>query len=288
MEPDSSRIGPEGVCLLQGDAAEVLRAWDSSSVDSVVTDPPSGTNMMVPFQKSDDPTRYSTFDSPLGKSRSGFKTLHRFNMRFRACFQQSVWPVLSEASRLLKPGGYGVFWTLQRSSHWLSWGLEEAGMSITDLIIREVPTRRLKSPFVDQKYSTQVLQETEVWVLARKPGSETSASKNQNKWGTGYMTILGDDGGKLTHLFKRDHGRAPTKKVTTHPNEKCIEWMRTLVRLVTPSGGLVLDPFMGSGTTGAAALLEGRQFVGVERDPQRFDEAAQRLQKASEKFPWEP
>jgi site-specific DNA-methyltransferase (adenine-specific) len=44
--------------------------------------------------------------------------------------------------------------------------------------------------------------------------------------------------------------------------------MRWLVRLVTPPGGLVLDPFAGSGTTGCAAALEGFEFVGVEREPE--------------------
>ena len=42
--------------------------------------------------------------------------------------------------------------------------------------------------------------------------------------------------------------------------------MRWLVRLLTPPGGLVLDPFAGSGSTGAAALLEGARFLGIERE----------------------
>jgi site-specific DNA-methyltransferase (adenine-specific) len=42
--------------------------------------------------------------------------------------------------------------------------------------------------------------------------------------------------------------------------------MRWLVRLVTPPGGLVVDPFAGSGTTGIAAALEGFQFIGMEQD----------------------
>jgi site-specific DNA-methyltransferase (adenine-specific) len=49
-----------------------------------------------------------------------------------------------------------------------------------------------------------------------------------------------------------------------HPTVKPTDLMRQLVRLVTPPGGLVLDPFTGSGSTGKAAILEGMQFVGVE------------------------
>lgn len=51
-----------------------------------------------------------------------------------------------------------------------------------------------------------------------------------------------------------------------HPTVKPIELMRWLVRLVTPFGGLVLDPFAGSGSTGAAAVLEGARFLGIERE----------------------
>lgn len=52
-----------------------------------------------------------------------------------------------------------------------------------------------------------------------------------------------------------------------HPCLKPLELMRWLVRLSCPPGGLVLDPTCGSGTTGAAAVLEGRRFVGIEMDP---------------------
>jgi DNA modification methylase len=51
-----------------------------------------------------------------------------------------------------------------------------------------------------------------------------------------------------------------------HPTVKPIELMRWLVRLLTPEGGLVLDPFTGSGSTGAAAVLEGARFFGIERE----------------------
>jgi site-specific DNA-methyltransferase (adenine-specific) len=51
-----------------------------------------------------------------------------------------------------------------------------------------------------------------------------------------------------------------------HPTVKPIELMRWLVRLLTPPGGLVLDPFAGSGSTGAAAVLEGARFIGIERE----------------------
>ncbi|WP_349984497.1 site-specific DNA-methyltransferase [Stenotrophomonas sp. WHRI 8082] len=52
-----------------------------------------------------------------------------------------------------------------------------------------------------------------------------------------------------------------------HPTVKPTDLMRYLCRLVTPTGGLVLDPYAGSGSTGKAAVLEGFRFVGIEQDP---------------------
>jgi DNA modification methylase len=57
-----------------------------------------------------------------------------------------------------------------------------------------------------------------------------------------------------------------TARANDHPTVKPIDLMRWLIGLVTAKGALVLDPFVGSGTTGAAAALEGREFVGIERD----------------------
>jgi site-specific DNA-methyltransferase (adenine-specific) len=62
-----------------------------------------------------------------------------------------------------------------------------------------------------------------------------------------------------------------------HPTVKPLAFMRWLVRLVTPPGGLVLDPFAGSGTTGVAALSEGMRFVGVEREAEYVQIARARI-----------
>ncbi|MCO7512373.1 site-specific DNA-methyltransferase [Serratia fonticola] len=62
-----------------------------------------------------------------------------------------------------------------------------------------------------------------------------------------------------------------------HPTVKPVDLMRYLCRLVTPAGGVVLDPFMGSGSTGKAALLEGLGFIGIELDPDHLTTAAARI-----------
>lgn len=68
-------------------------------------------------------------------------------------------------------------------------------------------------------------------------------------------------------------------KATGHPTEKNEQLMRVLVKRTS---GLVLDPFMGSGTTGVAALQLGRKFIGIEREPKYFDIACERIRKESE------
>jgi site-specific DNA-methyltransferase (adenine-specific) len=69
------------------------------------------------------------------------------------------------------------------------------------------------------------------------------------------------------------------KEVTNHhPTVKPIELMRYLVRLTkTPTGGVVLDPFTGSGTTGIACVLEGREFIGIEREAEYVEIAEKRI-----------
>ena len=71
--------------------------------------------------------------------------------------------------------------------------------------------------------------------------------------------------------------KAVLPRANHHPTVKPTSLMRYLVRLVTPPGGLVLDPFMGSGSTGKAAALERMRFAGIDADAAHFDLARRRL-----------
>lgn len=76
-------------------------------------------------------------------------------------------------------------------------------------------------------------------------------------------------------------GKSATKaRANNHPTVKPTELMRYLCRLVTAPGGLILDPFMGSGSTGKAAVSDGFRFVGIERDPAYFEIACARIAAA--------
>jgi DNA modification methylase len=81
---------------------------------------------------------------------------------------------------------------------------------------------------------------------------------------------------RLAELYT-GRSRRPRVLRNVHPTVKPIALMRWLVRLVAPPGGVVLDPFAGSGTTGIAAIMEGRLFLGVERAPAYVDIACARL-----------
>jgi len=72
-----------------------------------------------------------------------------------------------------------------------------------------------------------------------------------------------------------------TKRHNTHPTVKPTELMRYLCKLITPRGGTVLDPFMGSGSTGKAALLEGFNFIGIEIEPEYYNIAKIRTSQTS-------
>ena len=77
--------------------------------------------------------------------------------------------------------------------------------------------------------------------------------------------------GTITNLYADGSGTAnlndsKASKGNTHPTVKATELMRWLCRLITPPGGMVLDMFCGTGSTGKAAILEGFNFTGIDQD----------------------
>jgi len=81
------------------------------------------------------------------------------------------------------------------------------------------------------------------------------------------LPIWYSKGGAKAHEGCRDvieEAIVPSKNAFGHPTPKPVRLMRTLVQCVSPASALVLDPFMGSGTTGVACVKTGRRFIGVE------------------------
>ena len=78
-------------------------------------------------------------------------------------------------------------------------------------------------------------------------------------------------------------GRFVTEKKNIHPTVKPIKLMKYLCRLITPKGGTILDPFMGSGSTGMAAKEENFDFVGIEKEEEYFNIASARIESVETK-----
>jgi DNA modification methylase len=119
---------------------------------------------------------------------------------------------------------------------------------------------------------------------------QQSGANPTRRGGLGYHGAAGqadcfaprgtDSGSAARFFYTSKASRDDRGPGNTHPTVKPLDLMAYLCRLVTPPGGLVLDPFMGSGTTGKAAMGEGFRFVGIERDPAYFAIAEQRLNGA--------
>lgn len=101
------------------------------------------------------------------------------------------------------------------------------------------------------------------------------ASRSEREAGLGQLTDRADGSDGLNSP-RAGAGRTSGRR-NHHPTVKPIALMRYLVRLITPPGGIVLDPFTGSGTTGIAAACEGFGFVGCELSPEYCEIATARI-----------
>lgn len=122
----------------------------------------------------------------------------------------------------------------------------------------------------------------------RNEGLDDFEEKSIGGKGNGIGRVCSKCGAKQrleAHLCKceeKDWVNPPSKK-NNHPTVKPTDLMRYLVRMVTPRGGVTLDPFMGSGSTGKAAKLEGFNFIGIELDPDYIEIAKARIENAKDK-----
>ncbi len=229
----------EWVTLYHGDALDVLASLPDASVDAVITDPPYSSGGMV---RGD---RVQGVHAKYVSSASGLE-LAAFTGDSRDQRAYAYWCALwmGEALRVTRPGGFFLTFT--------DW--------------RQLPS------------TTDALQSGGwVWrgvIPWHKPNSRPQAGRFMNEceyvaWGS--CGSLGNDFTKpvlpgfytLTAPRKRDHIA-----------QKPVDLMRELVKIV-PEGGVVVDPFMGAGTTGVGAVLEGRRFIGAEK-VEHFRQVAKR------------
>jgi len=93
----------------------------------------------------------------------------------------------------------------------------------------------------------------------------------------------GDEGGASRFFYCPKANKKDREEGNIHPTVKPTDLMKYLIRLVTPKDGIVLDPFMGSGSTGKAAMQEGMWFVGIEREKEYYEIAKQRIEYEMDK-----
>ena len=119
-----------------------------------------------------------------------------------------------------------------------------------------------------------------VWVKTN-PMPQISADRPAQGW-EGIAYLHAASGAKKRWNGGGSHGNYIGALVTdgAHPTGKPLPLFEQFVQKFTDYGDTVLDPFMGSGTTGVAAVQQGRKFIGVERDPKYFEAACKRIEEA--------
>jgi len=123
--------------------------------------------------------------------------------------------------------------------------------------------------------------------FGKRPGQQGRSSTNPETSKTrsvyGAMSHCGEamhprgDSGSASRFFYSAKATKEDRAGSKHPTVKPVALMRWLVRMVTPPGGVVLDPFAGSGTTGAAAMAEGMRYVLIEREAEYQADIRRRL-----------
>jgi site-specific DNA-methyltransferase (adenine-specific) len=98
----------------------------------------------------------------------------------------------------------------------------------------------------------------------------------------------GDTGSAARFFYCAKAGKKDRGQSNRHPTVKPTTLMRYLCKLITPPGGLILDPFAGSGSTGRGAVLEGFRFVGMELDAEHVAEAKRRILEVQNGWTDEP
>lgn len=250
-------------CVVEGDALAVLPTLPDGCIDAVITDPPysSGGMFRGDRAKSTD-TKYTQTQS-MGR-RSDFAGDNKDQRSFM--YWCALW--LGECLRVSTPAGRAVLF-----SDWRQLPATTDALQCGGWIWRGI------APW-DKTGSSRPIPggpknqcEYAIWgsVGALPPGEVGCIVL------PGFYSVEQDDLDELPHVF-RHMVRQDDKH---HQTGKPTGLMRELVK-IAPAGGLILDPFAGSGTTGVAALLEGRRVILFERVPEYAEISRQRCEAAEQ------
>lgn len=282
--------------LFLNDCINVIPLLDS--LDSIVTDPPYGIKLLN--RKWD----YNLPDPEIWKqclealkpgafllSFASPRTYHRLAVNIEDAgfhiVDQIMW-LHSQGmpkGKNLKPAHEPIVIARKPYKGSLKNNVETYGVGYFQIDETRLPCGRYPTNFVHDG-SDSVQQEFDLYGekgngWSRNYGEEDYIGK-QYKGGyfggggyTGGSTYC--DNGSASRFYYCAKAAGQERKHNNHPTAKPIELMEYLVKLVTPINGICLDPFMGSGTTGVACLNTGRQFIGIEKDPDYFQLTTTRI-----------
>ncbi len=283
----SARANGVRYSLYLADCIEWMDSRSQNSVHAIVTDPPYGLKEYTNIEKA--------------KLRKGRGGVWRIPPSFDGCTRSPLprFTVLSEeeradlkrffsefarrALRVLVPGGHLFIAANPLLSHLVYLPLMDAGFEKRGEIIRLVQTLRggdrpknAHEEFPD--VTVMPRSAWEPWGLFRKP-CENRVQDNLRKWKTGGLRRVSADA-PFSDVISSSPTRPEERTLSPHPSLKPQSFMRQIVRAALPLGaGVVLDPFMGGGSTIAAAVSVGYESIGLERDRAFFQMAAAGIPK---------
>lgn len=276
--------------LYLGDCLEWLERRAENSVHAIVTDPPYGLKEYTHEEKTKLRNgRGGVWRIPPSFDNCKRSPLPRFtvlNESDRARLREFFAGFSRRAFRALVPGGHLMIATNPLLSHLVYLPLMEAGFEKRGEIIRLVRTLRggdrpknAHGEFAD--VTVMPRSGWEPWGLFRKP-CEGRVQDNLRKWKTGGLRRISPSQ-PFEDVIRSAPTRPEERRVAQHPSLKPQALMRQLVRAALPlSDGIVLDPFMGGGSTVAAALAVGYDSIGIESDPAFFKIAERAIPKLAE------
>lgn len=240
--------------LIQGDCLEqmdkMIAANPDGLFDMIFADPPYFlSNDGISCQNG---KMVSVNKGKWDKSQ-GPELNHKFNKEW-----------LSRCQKLLKPNG--TIW-ISGTHHVIfsvGFALQQLGFKVLNDIIWEKPN---PPPNLACRYFTH---STEIVLWAAK------GPKSKHFYD--YPLMKETNGGKqMKNVWRFTAPGAQEKTHGKHPTQKPISLLKRLILASTKPGDLILDPFSGSGTTGVAAVLNDRRYVGIERDPEYIKLSTLRL-----------
>jgi DNA modification methylase len=270
-----------------GDAFDWFRDRDSNSIHAIVTDPPYALKEFTEREKQKlRRGRGGIWRIPPSFDGCKRSPLPRFTVLDdidRAALRRFFSEFADAAMRVLVPGGHILIATNPLLSHLVYVPLIAAGFEKRGEIIRLVQTLRggdrPKNAHAEfAGVSVMPRSGWEPWGIFRKP-CEGRVQDNLRKWGTGGLRRISEKE-PFSDVIRSAPTRADERAIAPHPALKPQAFMRQIVRAALPLGrGVLLDPYMGAGSTIAAAVAVEYRSIGLEIDPTYFEIAKKAIPK---------